>query len=148
MSQLDAIMAGGKAVIHTPIRNGVRANTVILEIRFSVSKNSRLVSRVLTEDQLADFAQAVIFHASDRDSAPAAAEGGVAGGHDEHKMTDDYDDPSAAAATVFSPTRKAVVQVCVCVFVRGFSCLYTGCVCVLVHELFQGFLSFCSNLHS
>ena len=54
ISQLDAIMNKGRGLIRTVAKAGNNGEAVIsLEIQFTVTKHSREVTRVMTEDQLA-----------------------------------------------------------------------------------------------
>jgi len=106
MGQLTSIMAHGKAYVTVASKTAPSFSPVALDIRFPVGKLdpgmtpeqlAAVVYNSMTEDQLADFAQAVIFNSNDREQAPAAA---VAGEGKEEE--------AAAAATAAAPARQYV----------------------------------------
>jgi hypothetical protein len=65
IAQLKAVMNDGRAVVRCLQLHAAVAPTVTLEIHFVIHRQGRSQDRVMTEEQLADFAQAVIFHASE-----------------------------------------------------------------------------------
>ena len=99
IGQLNAIMEAGKAIIKPPSKLAGGNRHVSLEIKFSITKHSRAVERSLTEEQLADFAQAVIFHASERDD-----------GHSTQRAQTDMVDEGDAVAAPAQQRQHATVE--------------------------------------